>query len=85
MNVHVQETDSQTSKLWLPKRKGGGGGGGWIGSLGLARVQCCVWNGWSAGTCGIAQYSVTTYMGKESEKEWICVHVYLNHFAVQQK
>ena len=25
---------------------------------------------------------VVTYMGKESEKEWICVYVYMNHFAV---
>ena len=32
-----------------------------------------------------SQYSVMTYMGKESKKEWICVYVYLIHFAVQQK
>ena len=25
------------------------------------------------------------YVGKESEKEWMCVDVSLNHFAVQQK
>jgi len=31
------------------------------------------------------QYSVITYMGKESEKEWIWAHAYLNHFIVQQK
>ena len=29
------------------------------------------------------QYSVTTYMGKESEEEWICVCVKLNHLVVQ--
>ena len=28
------------------------------------------------------QYSVTTYIGKESEKEWIDAYVQLNHFAV---
>ena len=28
------------------------------------------------------QHSVLTYMGKESEKEWIYVYVSLNHFAV---
>ena len=28
------------------------------------------------------QYSVITYIGKESEKEWIYVYVQLNHFAV---
>lgn len=26
----------------------------------------------------LSQYSVVTYMGRESEKEWLCVHVYLN-------
>ena len=31
------------------------------------------------------QYSVITYMGKESEKEQIYVYVYLNCFAVHQK
>lgn len=28
------------------------------------------------------QYSVTIYIGKESEKEWIDAYVQLNHFAV---
>ena len=31
------------------------------------------------------QYSVMTYMGRESKKEWICVHVQLIHFAVRLK
>ena len=31
------------------------------------------------------QYSVIIYMGKESEKEWMCVYIKLNHFVVQQK
>ena len=31
------------------------------------------------------QYSVTTSMGKESEEEWMCVYVELNHFDAQQK
>ena len=30
-------------------------------------------------------YPVMTYMGKESKKEWIYVHILLIHFAVQQK
>jgi len=25
------------------------------------------------------QYAEIIYMGKESEKEWMCVYVYLNH------
>ena len=36
-------------------------------------------------TGNVTQYSVMIYMGKESEKEWTCVHVQLNHFVVQQK
>ena len=31
------------------------------------------------------QYSVRLYVGKESEREWICVHIRLNHFVMQQK
>ena len=35
-------------------------------------------------TGNATQYSVMTYMGKESEKK-IYIYIYLNHFAVQQK
>ena len=31
------------------------------------------------------QYSVITYMGEESEEEWIYVYVQLNHFTVHLK
>ena len=31
------------------------------------------------------QYSVMTYMGKESKKEWMYVYIELNLFAVQLK
>ena len=31
------------------------------------------------------QYLVIIYNGKESEKEYICIYVYLNHFAVYVK
>ena len=31
------------------------------------------------------QYYVIIYVGKESEREWICVYVRMNNFAVQQK
>ena len=37
------------------------------------------------GTGNSTQYSVITYLGKEFEEEWMCVHVYLNHFVGQQK
>ena len=38
---------------------------------------------YSARNC--TQYSVMTYLGKESKKEWIYVDVLLIHFAVHQK
>ena len=31
------------------------------------------------------QYAVIIYVGKESERQWMCVYVWLGHFAVQQK
>ena len=31
------------------------------------------------------RYSVISYMGNESEKEWIHIHVWLDHFAVHLK
>ena len=36
-------------------------------------------------TANSTEYSIMTYMGKESKKEWIYVHVRLTHFALQQK
>ena len=31
------------------------------------------------------QYSLIIYVKKDSERDYICVHVQLNHFFVQQK
>ena len=31
------------------------------------------------------QYSVIVYVGKESDRGWICVYVCLGHFVVPQK
>ena len=54
------------------------GAGRWIGVRVLAYTHYYVWNGWSTGTCCIVQettqYSVITYMEKESEKQWIYVY-----------
>ena len=36
-------------------------------------------------TENFTQYYVITYVGNESEKEWICVYVSLNHFVVQKR
>ena len=48
------------------------------GGLGLAHAHCGIWNGWSTGTSCVAQgtqYPVLIYMGKESGKKNMCVHV----------
>ena len=37
------------------------------------------------GTGNSTQHSVMDYMGKESEKESVCVHIELIHFAVYLK
>ena len=61
------------TNLRLPKGKGDREG--WIGGLGLAYAYYCIQNKWLMGTCCIAQetnkYSVITYMGKESGKEYV--------------
>ena len=66
-----------------------GESGGWSGGLGLAYTHYYIWNGWSMdllySTGNSTQYSLITHVGQESEKEWICVYVKLNHSVVQQK
>ena len=71
------DTDFQTLKtsLWLPKGTGDGGWGeGWTGGLGLAYAHCGVWNAgqWGPAAQHRTQYSVMVYVGKESEREWMC-------------
>jgi len=84
------EIDSQTLKnLWLPK----GTGGGWRGIYrGFGTGTCTLrYMKWLANgnilysTDNSTQYSVIIYVGRESEREWICVYVWPNHFVVQQK
>ena len=48
--------------------------------LGLVCAHCSIWNDRPMGTCYIAQgtlsiWEMIIYMGKESEKESICVYV----------
>ena len=54
-------------------------GEGWTGFGGSAYAHCDIWNDWPGGPAGdtgnSTQYSVIIYMGKESEKEWMCVRV----------
>ena len=83
-------TDSQTlnRNLWIPKGTGIFGRVDW----GFGISMCTLWYmEWLANrdllhsTGNSAQYSVIFYVGKESEREWICVYVWLNHFAIPQK
>ena len=64
------------TNLWLPKGKCGWGRE-WVGSLGLAwhTIVYGMDGQWEPlhSTGNSAQYSVITYMGKESEKEWTCI------------
>ena len=62
--------------------------GGW--KAGLAYTHCNIqnrsvtrtyWKNLGTSTPG----SVIAYMGKESEKEWIYVYVWLTHFAIHLK
>ena len=87
MHLFAEQKDSQTLKtnLWL--LKGTSEEEGETGALGLAFAHCGIWNSWLTGTCCIAQeaqYSVIICVGKESEREWMCVDVWLNHFIAQQ-
>ena len=76
----ITETDSQTSKtnLWLPKGKGWGGGVNQevgINIYTLLYTKQITNKDVLYRTENSTQYSVITYMGKESEKEWIYVYV----------
>ena len=70
----AEQKQIQTLKTNLRLPKGAGGVGGMDWGFGIG-----VWNDWPMGTCRIAQgtlskCSVKIYMGKESEKEWMCVY-----------
>ena len=49
-----------------------------FGGLGLAYAHWCIWNYWPMGTCCTTQrtlFSILWYVGKESEREWMHIHV----------
>ena len=79
--IYKAETDSQTSKtnLWLPKGKHWWGGGisqeFGINIYTLMYIKQIINKDLLYTTGNSTQYSVITYMGKESEKEWIYVYV----------
>ena len=68
------------NKLTVTRGERRGWGEQWIRGLGLAYAQWGIWNDWPMGdllssTANSIQYFVIIYVGKESEKEWMCVHV----------
>ena len=87
--IYKTETDSQVLKtnLWLPKGTGRGLECTW--SLGSAYalwyMEHLASRDLLCSTENSTQYLVIIYVGKEMEREWLCVHVELNHVAVQQK
>ena len=54
-------------------------GGDTLGGFVLPYAHWGIWNDWPMGTCCAAenftQYSVIIFVGKESEREWMCVYV----------
>ena len=77
--IYKVETASQTWKanLWLSKGKGGGGDNQEFGIniYTLLHIKQIINRDLMYSTGNSTQYSVITYMGKESEKEWIYVDV----------
>ena len=78
--IYKVETDSQTQKtnLWLPTGKGRGvvinqevG----INIYTILYIKQIINKNLLCSTMNSSQYSVITYMGKESEKEWIYVYI----------
>ena len=73
------ETDSQTLKnLWLPKGAGGGSGdrlGVWDWHMHTALYGMIGKWGPAVQYENPSQYSVMIYVGKESEREWMCVYI----------
>ena len=82
MNLFMKETHRLRKKTYGYQR-GKVGGEGWISGLGLAYAHYCAWKvntmegqqGSAEQHRELSQYSVITYMGKESKKEWICVYI----------
>ena len=66
-------TDFKNKLMFNQKGKVGGRGIDWGFGMALCANPLCIWNGWSTGNP--VQYSMITYMGKESAKEWICIYV----------
>ena len=78
MNLVNRNILADFEKFMLTKGDGVKGEG-WTGDFGLAYAHCGVWNGWPQdllySTESSTQYSLIIYMGKEWEREWICLYI----------
>ena len=77
--IYKTEIESQIQKtnLWLPREKVGGGINCEIGIdiYTLLYIKQITNKNLLYSTENSTQYSVMTYMGIESKKEWVCVYV----------
>ena len=79
MNLFTKQKQTHRLKtnLWLPKGKGGVGRMDWRFGISICTLWYMEWmvnRDLQYSTWNSTQYSVIIYMGKESEKEWICVY-----------
>ena len=91
LQMNLFSEQKQTHRFWKtygPQR--GQFGGRMDRGCGIGR--CTLWYmEWLANgdllysTGNSTQYSVMICVGKESKREWMCVHVWLNHFVLWQK
>ena len=74
---HRENKYAQKTNLWLPKAKGWGGINQEFGIniYTLLYIKQIINRDLLYSTGKSTQYFVITYMGKESEKEWIYVYV----------
>ena len=74
MNLSLEYKQTHRLGKTYGDRGGQVEGEGWTWGLGPAYAHPGTWNDWPAGACCKA-YSVIICVGRESEREWICVHV----------
>ena len=80
MNIFAEQ--KQTHRAWKNYGYQSTGWVRWIGGLGLAYAHWGVWRDWAKGdllhcTENSTQYSCDNLCGKESEREWIYMDVYM--------
>ena len=78
-------TDFENKFMVTKGGEGGNGLGFGIGIFTLRYIESLASGDMLYSTGNFIQYSVIIYIGKESEKEWMYVYVWLNYLVIQQK